>query len=884
MTTTYTINFTGIIKQPILVTDNAFENTSLPISIIGKSTPNWGEIIQENIIKVLENFDNDIVPFTPGNTSEAKDLINGMLWSDKSNTVSRQLKYHDAGNWKNILVLNTGTLPLTGQYFGQIWGLGVSLYFWNGSSWKKIDTDSLPLSGGTITGIISCNQSPILGDHLTNKTYVDAQIGSRSLLLSTGGTVAGSISVAASPTLGSHLTNKTYVDSSISTSYSNVVNNFVQKSGGTLTGFLTLHSNPTNNLHPVTKQYLDAALASIGTGLGYTPVNKAGDTLTGFLFLNADPTNALHPATKQYVDNNNLFLKLASGGTVAGSVVFSNVNTFSNVVNFTHATNPCTFTVLPTSAATPVNANQFITKGFADSTYISAGGTVTGNVSLNNAVVINNDYNLITRIYADSRYLQVTGGTVTGNVTLSGGAHIVDPVAPSSANHLTNKAYVDGAFLLKAGGTVTGQIDLAAPPSIDSHVANKLYVDTKVATSGTSFIGGTILQHIFVTAAFVDPIATNQLVTYGYMLNNFVHRDPVTKLTTFREVASYESVYHGTLTWSGLSNTNLVTKGLVDGVMNDLVMVSGDTMTGLLSYNNSLVVNSDYNLINRLYADGRYLTVSGGSYSNNFTFSGIVTSSGTLTVTGNASFSNALPTSTITPTTSTQLVNKAYVDNINTIFVKDSYSNLYQTDFTNGIVGTVFSTNHSNGGTSNKYATLLNGASGVLDLNTSTATNGGAEINDGFASLQANGNMYMLMRLYIPALSTGTEEYKLGFGFASGGSLKDGTSTNSFSVKYDRTVSVNWIVEKDGVNTTTSSPVTSGQHHIVKIVYDNTLNTITVLLNGTQIHQYTSTAISSNYYGFQAYMLKSAGTTARSLLIDKVLYGKVVQPDANWTL
>lgn len=877
----YTINFTGSAKSPFVVNNTTVNITKLPISIIGKSTPNWGEVIQENIIKVLENFDNDIVPFTPSNTSEANDLINGMLWSDKSNIVSRQLKFHDAGNWKNVLVLNTGTLPLTGQYFGQIWGLGVSLYFWNGSSWKKIDTDSLPLSGGTVTNAISCNTAPTLGNHLTNKTYVDAQIGSRALLLSTGGTVAGSISVGVSPTLGNHLTNKTYVDSSVSTSYSTVVNNFVQKTGGTLTGFLTLHSNPTNNFHPVTKQYLDAALASIGAGLGYTPVNKAGDTLTGFLFLNADPTNALHPATKQYVDNNNLFLKLASGGTVAGAVSFTNSITFSNTVIFSGVTS---FTTLPTSAATPVNANQFITKGFADTTYVSGGGTVNGNVSLNNAVVINNDYNLITRIYADSRYLLLSGGNVGGNITLTSGAHIVDPVAPTASNHLTNKAYVDGAFLLKAGGVVTGQIELASPPTIDQHVANKLYVDTKVATSGTSFIGGTILQHIFVNATFVDPIASNQLVTYGYMLNNFVHRDPVTKLTTFREVASYESVYHGTLTWGALSNTNLVTKGLVDGVMNDLVMVSGDTMTGLLSYDNSLVVNNDYNLINRLYADGRYLTVSGGTYANNFTFSGTVTSSGTLTVTGNASFSNALPTSTIIPTTSTQLVNKAYVDNINTIFVKDSYSNLYQTDFMNGINGTIFTTNHSNGGTSNKYAALISGACGVLDLSTSTAANGGAEINDGFASLQANDNLYMLMRLYIPTLSTGTEEYKFGFGYALGGSLKDGTSTNSFSVKYDRTVSTNWIVEKDGVNTITSSPVVSGQLHIVKILYNNAANTISILLNGTQIHQYTSTAISSNYYGFQTYILKSAGTTARSLLIDKVLYGKVVQPDSNWIL
>ncbi len=61
------------------------------------------------------------------------------------------------------------------------------------------------------------------------------------------------------------------------------------------------------------------------------------------------------------------------------------------------------------------------------------------------------------------------------------------------------------------------------------------------------------------------------------------------------------------------------------------------------------------------------------------------------------------------------------------------------------------------------------------------------------------------MRLYIPVLSTAVDEYNIGFGFVAGGSLKDGSATQHFSVIYDRNISTNWVVQKDGVNNTTST-------------------------------------------------------------------------------
>ena len=108
----------------------------------------------------------------------------------------------------------------------------------------------------------------------------------------------------------------------------------------------------------------------------------------------------------------------------------------------------------------------------------------------------------ITQTEGDARYLQLTGGTLTGLVTLSG--------APTADLHAATKKYVDDnagsssgtdqtardaataaqttadAALPKAGGTMTGKITLDGAPTANLHAASKKYVDDNTGTDSTA--------------------------------------------------------------------------------------------------------------------------------------------------------------------------------------------------------------------------------------------------------------------------------------------------------------------------------------------------------------------------------------------------------------
>ena len=89
----------------------------------------------------------------------------------------------------------------------------------------------------------------------------------------------------------------------------------------------------------------------------------------------------------------------------------------------------------------------------------------------------------ITQEQADARYLQLSGGTMTGDLKVQ--------ESPASDASAVSKSYAHGLFasaLPKSGGTMTGNLILNSAPTEDNQAATKAYVDAQIAANITAAI------------------------------------------------------------------------------------------------------------------------------------------------------------------------------------------------------------------------------------------------------------------------------------------------------------------------------------------------------------------------------------------------------------
>ena len=108
---------------------------------------------------------------------------------------------------------------------------------------------------------------------------------------------------------------------------------------------------------------------------------------------------------------------------------------------------------------------------------------------LENLADPDSDDDAVNKGYADNRYVDVAGDTMTGNLDM-GANKVTSSATPSSGNDLTNKTYTDATFVDVAGDTMSGELNMGsnkitnlADPTVDADAANKNYVDDTITTS-----------------------------------------------------------------------------------------------------------------------------------------------------------------------------------------------------------------------------------------------------------------------------------------------------------------------------------------------------------------------------------------------------------------
>ncbi len=126
----------------VTLADGTIDVATTDLTLIGKGYAGFGEKLNENLIKLLENFNN---------TSAPSNKLQGQLWYDKTNN---QLNVYTGSKFKPVgSTSNSATAP-SNAVQGDLWfdTTNNQLYVYNGTAWTLIGPTTVAGSG--VTAII----------------------------------------------------------------------------------------------------------------------------------------------------------------------------------------------------------------------------------------------------------------------------------------------------------------------------------------------------------------------------------------------------------------------------------------------------------------------------------------------------------------------------------------------------------------------------------------------------------------------------------------------------------------------------------------------------------------------------------------------------------
>ena len=467
----YTINKTnGTIIST--VQDGTIDAKSLDITLVGKNYSGYGEIFNENFVKLLENFSNTTSPLKP---------TIGQLWFDSGN---RKLKINTGipqnPAWKSVGVIENSNSKPVGYNAGDLWWKTdegrLYAYTGAGTTWTLVG----PFSSKT--GASGALESTILRATAGSDTVIKLVVNGDEVAIvsdidntTSGGTKSSDPSYNLFPYVKKGITLPAYtIGANDGVSYRPPPNG----GGGyllwgTAASALGLVSAADGVLHYADEYLLLANLASLNSRISVANDNGilVGVQGVGYLHVTdsvvANLTNITGNALRFNVGTAD------STSTVGGS--------FYNVFYITTGTNNRSF-ILPNSTATVYLGTATQTFGYAyvnTGTFTTVTSTVLTGATINGTTrILDNGNRVITSVVATgTTYLGVSGLTSTGpNVAFS-----LTNLGVQSLTGTANQVLVNGSTAV-----ATGTITLSLPQSIDTGATVSF---TRV--NGTSVYDGT---------------------------------------------------------------------------------------------------------------------------------------------------------------------------------------------------------------------------------------------------------------------------------------------------------------------------------------------------------------------------------------------------------
>jgi SO2946-like, C-terminal domain len=166
------------------------------------------------------------------------------------------------------------------------------------------------------------------------------------------------------------------------------------------------------------------------------------------------------------------------------------------------------------------------------------------------------------------------------------------------------------------------------------------------------------------------------------------------------------------------------------------------------------------------------------------------------------------------------------------------------------------------------------GHPGVLTGATGTTTTGRCSLRTDHQAILLDPASTLTVAewvLKVPALSTAGEEFQVRAGFLD---AESGAPTDGVYFEYDRTASVNWRIGarsgSSGTPSATSTAVDAGTWYTLRVELTG-VTSAEYLINGISVGTVTTNIPSGTGHecGLSSHIIKSAGTTSRTIRWDK---------------
>jgi hypothetical protein len=298
------------------------------VNLIGKNKASYGFYLNENFIKLLENFAYSTAPVSP---------TTGQIWWDTANAV---LKVYNGTAWKEIAHSAPGSTSPSNAIAGDLWWntTASTLNVYSGTAWIAIGPAIPP--GSAVTQFVN-NQltDPLSAIHnvgnivVNNKLAAVVSTESTSFTLSTP--ILGQTTIAPGFTIANNITvGGSIYGANLSISGTATLNGSpiaTTSSGGTAS-FAAINSTPIGNAVPSTGAFTTLTSGSFNGIVGNATPSTAAFTTATVGGLQAVAIGNVTPGTAAFTTATAGGLQaVAIGNITPGTAAFTTVTTAGNV-------------------------------------------------------------------------------------------------------------------------------------------------------------------------------------------------------------------------------------------------------------------------------------------------------------------------------------------------------------------------------------------------------------------------------------------------------------------------------------------------------------------------------------------------------------------------